>query len=53
MSCLVVDLAKFSGWEGRDCQRDTNEIIDIYEILRVTSKLNRDTMRTKELWMVE
>ena len=51
--CLVVNLTKFVVTEGKDCPSEANEIIDVCGILRVTSMLNRDTMITKELWMLE
>jgi len=53
MSCLVVDLAKFVVADGKDRRSEVNEFIDLCEILQVTSKSNRDTMITKELWMLE
>jgi hypothetical protein len=51
MNCLVVDVAKFV--VGKDHPSEANEFIDVCEVLRVTSKLNLDTMITKELWMLE
>lgn len=52
-SCLVVDLAKFVLAEGKDRPSEANdEIIDVYEVLRVTSTLNRNKMITKELRML-